>query len=72
MDADVSVYWLTLAHALLKEATNVVVLKRRARLMQLRAVWELTGLRPLSDRRVCWIESTVGNLTARDTWHASE
>jgi hypothetical protein len=28
------------------------------------------GLR--SDEHVCWMESTVGNLTARDTWHASE
>jgi hypothetical protein len=25
-----------------------------------------------SDKRVCWMESTVGILTARDTWHASE
>jgi hypothetical protein len=25
-----------------------------------------------SDGRVCWMESTVGNLTARDTWHTSE
>jgi hypothetical protein len=50
-DADVSICWLTLVHALLKEAMDTVVLKRRARLMRLRTVWELTGLRPSSDGR---------------------
>jgi hypothetical protein len=38
MDADISVRWLTLVHALLKEATDVVVLKRQTRLMWLCAV----------------------------------
>jgi hypothetical protein len=55
MDADVNVCRLTLVRTLLKEATDAVVLKRRARLMRLRAVWELTGLHPLSDGRVASI-----------------
>jgi hypothetical protein len=48
-DVDISVCWLTLVRALLKEAMDAVVLKRWARLMWLHAVWELTGLRPSSD-----------------------
>jgi hypothetical protein len=79
-DADVSVWWLTLVRALLKEATDAVVLKRRTRLMRLCAVWELTGLRPSSDGRAASVATdasvgakmTVGNLTTRDTWRASE
>jgi hypothetical protein len=37
-DTDVSVWWLTLVCALLKEAIDAVVLKRRMRLLQLRAL----------------------------------
>jgi hypothetical protein len=58
-DADISVCRLTLVRALLKEATDAVVLKRWARLMQLHAVWELTGLRPSSDGRATCVPMDV-------------
>jgi hypothetical protein len=56
-----------------------VVLKRQTRLLQLRALgayWTAFVERWTrclrSDGRICWLESTVGDLTAWDTWHASE
>jgi hypothetical protein len=75
MDTDVSVWWLTLIHALLKEAMDAVVLKRRMRLMWLHVVWELTGLRPTSDEGAASVvtdtsdgaEPTVG--TSNTQWH---
>jgi hypothetical protein len=79
-DAKVSVWWLTLIRVLLKEATDAVGLKRRVRLMRIHVVWELTGLRPSSDGHAASVvtdtsidtKMTVGNLTVRDTWRASE
>jgi hypothetical protein len=48
-DADVSVWWLTLVRALLKEATDAMVLKRRTCLVWLRSASNLTRPRPSSD-----------------------
>jgi hypothetical protein len=60
-DADISICRLTLVHALLKEATDVVVLNRRTCLLHSgkhRPYWTVsigaTNARAILDRRVSW------------------
>jgi hypothetical protein len=68
-DTDVIVCRLTLVRALLKEATDAVVLKRWARLMRLRAVWELTRLRPSSDGRAASVATDASVDRRFDRWN---
>jgi hypothetical protein len=58
-DADVSVWWLTLVRALLKEAKDAMVLKRRTCLVRLHSASNLT--RPLNGRAASVaIDASVG------------